>query len=659
MTMRRWSHDPSDHVSAELLHHLADLNVNQRYAVECENKPMLVLAGPGSGKTLVLTMRIARLILEGANERFRILGLTFTRMAAEAMRHGVERLLDSESERARLVTFHSFCNEALRQHGSHLGLRPDFQVIAHDADRLQILRDVVRKSLLRDMPRMREQRMMTIIDHLLRDGYDGSDEAPPPYSDAGRGWIRNIYREYLDAQLRSNGLDFGTLVVCATRLFREHPQVAKHYRVVYPHVCVDEFQDTNKSQNLLLRALYPQGTTSIFAAADDDESMFRFRQYGANPIHIEELRQDYGMSVVRLPESYRSPPAFVALANNLIRLNDKQRVTATPPVVTSNRPNSPAVRVRRFSDHGAEAAWIANDIRVRSPDAGQCAVLARSKRLLGPVASALRSEGLSPHIVGRRNQFDSPFLQFVHSALLLANAPQDTEQIWTLCKAYLDLTGVDVKPEEVEAENLIGGGSPLRRFVDAAEPKSVAMANSIFLLESLRHELVEHTNYRNFYKLVFDWWSKLQRRLSDADPRSGDLEEVEVWNKLVRTEDTHLGSGATLSQFLHELDMRRISSSPKSEDILCLPVHLTKGREFEHAYFVGLTENQFPSFNTRDNDDDGPAIEEERRIYFMAITRVRFSLTLTHADSYFGCPRVPSRFLREMGLAEEVVEAPR
>ena len=656
MTMREWSHDASDHVSAELLHHLADLNANQRYAVECENKPLLVLAGQGSGKTLVLTMRIARLILKSANERFRILGLTFTRMAAEAMRHGVERLLDSESERARLVTFHSFCNEALRQHGSHLGLRPDFQVIAHDADRLQILRDVVRKSLLRDMPRMREQRIMTIIDRLLRDGYDGSDEAPLPNWDADRGWIRNIYRAYMDAQLRSNGLDFGTLVVCAARLFREHPQVAKHYRVVYPHVCVDEFQDTNKSQNLLLRALYPQGTTSIVAAADDDGSMFR--QYGANPIHIEELRQDYGMSVVRLPESYRSPPAFVALANNLIRLNHEQSVTATPPVVTSNRPNSPTVRVRRFSDHGAEAAWIAHDIRVRSLGAGQCAVLARSKRLLGPVASALRSEGLSPHIVGRKNQFDSPFLQFVHSALLLANAPQDTEQIWTLCKAYLDLTGVDVKPEEVEAECLIGGGSPLRGFVDAAEAKSVVMASSILLLESLRHELVEHTNYRNFYKSVSDWWSKLQRRPSDTDPRSGDMEEVEVWNELIRTEDTHLGSGATLSQFLHELDMRRISPSPKSEDILCLPVHLTKGKEFEHAYFVGLTENQFPSFNARDNDD-GPAIEEERRICFMAITRVRSSLTLTHADSYFGSPRVPSRFLREMGLAEVIVEARR
>ena len=651
------SHDASHHVSDKLLHHLADLNANQRQAVACENKPLLVLAGPGSGKTLVLTTRIARLIWESPNERFRILGLSFTRSAAEAMRHGVERLLGPESERVRLATFHSFCNEALQQHGSHLGLRPDFQVIAHDADRLQILREVVRESDVCDIPRMREQRVMAIIDHLLRDGYDGGDETPLPYSDVGSGWIRKTYRAYMDAQLRNNGLDFGTLVVCATRLFREYPQVAKHYRVVYPHVCVDEFQDTNKSQNLLLRALYPQDTINIFAAADEDESMFR--RYGASPIHIERLRQYYRMSVIRLPESYRSPPAFVRLANNLIRFNHEQCITATPPVATSNRPNSPTVRVRCFSDHGAEAAWIAHDIRVRSLGAGQCAVLARSKRLLGPVASALRREGLSPHIVGRKNEFDSPLLQFVHSALLLANAPQDTEQMWTLCKAYLDLTGVDVKPEEVEAESLIGGGSPLRGFVDTAEAKSVGMADSNLLLESLRDDLVRYTNYRDFYKSVFDWWSKLQHRPSDADPRSGDMEEVEVWNELTRTEDTHLGSGATLSQFLHELDMRWISSSPMSEDILCLPVHLTKGKEFEHAYFVGLTESQFPSFNARDSDDDSRAIEEERRICFMAITRVRSSLTLTHAESYFGSPKEPSRFLREMGLAEEIVEAQR
>ena len=637
--------------------HMSHLNENQREAVEWGNKPLLVLAGTGSGKTSVLTMRIARLIRESPNERFRILGLTFTRMAAEEMRSGVERLLGPEAQRARLATFHSFCNEALRQHGSHLGLRPNFHIIVHDADRLQVLREVIRESDVYDMPRVREQSVMTIIDHLLQDGYDGGDETPLPYSDAGRDWIRTIYKDYMDAQLRNNGLDFGTLVVYATRLFREHPQVAKHYRVVYPYICVDEFQDTNRAQNLLLRALYPKDTAHVFAVADEDECIFR--RYGANPIHIEKLRQDYRMSVIRLPESYQCPPAFVELANNLIRFNHEQCVATTPPMATSDRRYCPAIRVRRFSDHNAETAWIAHDIGDRSLDAGRCAILARNKRLLGSVACALRRVGLSPHVVGGRNEFDSPLLQFVHSALLLANAPQDTDQMWTLCKAYLDLTGVEVRPEEAEAKSLICGGSPLRGFLDVAEAHSEGLIDSAPLIESLRDQLVEHLNYRNFYESVFNWWSKPQHRPGGADLSSEDDEEIEVWNNLTRTGSTHFGNGPTLSQFLHELDMRQTSSSPRLGDVPCLPIHLTKGREFEHAYLVGLTESQFPSYNARHSGDDSREIEEERRIFFMAITRVRCSLTLTHAESYFGSPKEPSRFLWEMGLTEGSAEAKR
>lgn len=657
MTMRGWSLDASGHVSEELWHHLASLNPSQRYAVECENKPLLVLAGPGSGKTLVLSTRIARLILESANERFRILGLTFTRIAAQSMRDGVEHLLGPKTERVRLATFHSFCNEVLRQHGSHLGLRPDFQVIAHDADRLQILREVVRESDFCDMPTLREERVMTIVDHLLRDGYDGGDETPLPYSGLGRDWIRKIYHAYVDTQLRNNGLDFGTLVVCATRLFREHTQVAKHYRVVYPHVCVDEFQDTNKSQNLLLRALYPQDTTNLFAVAHEDESMFQ--RYGAKPIYIEKLRQDYRMSVIRLPESYRCPPAFVELANNLIRFNQEQCVTETPPVAASDRLNAPTVRVRRFSDCNAEAAWIAHDIGDRSLDADGCAVLARNTRILRSVACALRRVGLSPYVVGGKNEFHSPLLQFVHSTLLLANAPQDTDHIWTLCKAYRALTGVDVSPEEAEAMSLVGGGSPLRGFLDAAKEKSAGPIDSAPLIELLREQLVERLSYRCFYESALKWWAELQPHPDSVFPSSEDVDEIKIWNELMYAGSPHSGSGVTLNQFLHDLDMRRASSLPKLGDILCSPIHRTKGMEFEHAYLAGLTENQFPSYDARYSGDGSRRIEEERRIWFVAITRARCSLTLTYAESYFGMPKKPSRFLWEMGLAEETVDARR
>ena len=200
---------------------MGKMNANQQHAVEWKEGPCLVLAGPGSGKTFVLTMRVARLIRESSDARFRVLALTFTTKAADEMRNRVETLLGPDTRRARLTTFHSFCAEVLRQHGSHLGLRPDFEILAQDADRLQVLDEAIGVSRCPDIPDVRGSGILRMIDHLYREGHDGGVDTPLPFSGSPRRWIGGVYRAYMDVLIRHNHLDYGALLVCCLRLFRK------------------------------------------------------------------------------------------------------------------------------------------------------------------------------------------------------------------------------------------------------------------------------------------------------------------------------------------------------------------------------------------------------------------------------------------------------
>ena len=286
---------------------LDSLNANQRRTVDWNDGPMLVLAGPGAGKTLVLTTRVARLIQETPDKRFRVLALTFTTKAAEEMRRRVAHLLGPRMRRTRLTTFHGFAADVLRQHGSHFGLRPDFAILNHDEDRHLLLQDAIQDAGHAGIPAGATAKgLLPMVDRLLRDGHDGgeSQDAPLPFAAPGKEWIRPIYRAYFRRLIEGNHLDFGALLVCCLRLFRERPPIARDYRIVYPFACVDEYQDTNRVQDLLLRALYPDRNSNLFVVADDDQAIYQ--RNGASPERLRRLRTDYAMEVVQLPEGDKS-----------------------------------------------------------------------------------------------------------------------------------------------------------------------------------------------------------------------------------------------------------------------------------------------------------------------------------------------------------------
>ena len=628
---------------------MSELNPNQQRAVRWNDGPLLVLAGPGSGKTFVLTTRVARLIRESPDARFRVLALTFTTKAADEMRNRLESMLGADTRRARLMTFHSFCAEVLRQHGSHLGLRPDFGILAQDADRLRALDEAIHKGDSLDIPNVRAGGIVRMIDHLYREGYDEAEDMSPPLSGSPRQWIGPIYSAYIQGLIGDNHLDYGALLVCCLRLFRERPRIARHYRIVYPYICVDEYQDTNKCQDRILRHLCPEREPNLFVVADDDQIIYQWN--GASPERLAQLRRDYSMRVIQLPDSYRCPASVIELANNLIQFNLERSPSkqALRSVVAEQDRDS--IRVKHFCNEAEEMAWIAYDIQSRSIRPADCVVLARNAKLLESAAEAFRRAGIVPYLIQRRHELRSPPLRFTQAALRLAIAPREIEQMRVLCKAFFYLTGIDVRVSDAEAESEAHGGSLLSGFLEVAESNPTTH-DSAPLLDALRNQLLERLQYHEFVVAVFDWYHSepsIQIEEKEDDLDDGE-EEILIWNDLEREVYRQVGARPTLSRFLQEIDLRPKVIPPRREAIQCLTIHSAKGREFTHVYLVGLAEDQLPSYHSKKSGSRGRELEEERRGCFVAITRSQSTLTMTYSDTYFGWKKQPSRFLSEMGL---------
>ena len=273
---------------------LTSLNENQREAVLWDNGSLLVLAGPGAGKTRVLTYRIARILEQSNGQHFRVLALTFTNKAAAEMRGRVEELMPGELGRVRLTTFHSYAVELLRQHGNHLDFRPDFQIFSNDADREALLDDVLgqlRKNLTYTLPgHIRAAKILPAVTHLLElcVPTDKVEMFLEQANVANAAPLARVYTAYRDALRLNNSLDFPSLIAESLYLLNKFPFLVKHVRRVFKHIIVDEFQDTNHSQYRILTLIAQSDPSSLFVVADDDQVIYQWN--GANPKRIKAGR---------------------------------------------------------------------------------------------------------------------------------------------------------------------------------------------------------------------------------------------------------------------------------------------------------------------------------------------------------------------------------
>jgi DNA helicase-2/ATP-dependent DNA helicase PcrA len=297
----------------------SSLKETQLQAVNWHDGHLLVLAGPGSGKTRVLTYRIARIIEETPDKHFRILGLTFTNKAAAEMRTRIEALVPNVGSRTLLTTFHSFAGDILRQHGHFIGLRPDFTIFTQEGERVALLDEAISDATpADDETDYTGEKLISVVSRLLDSGAD--KQTTPTFLQSlpleHQAPIANIYYAYRKRMIAAGTLDFGGLIVEALGLLRNNPAVRKQVQRVYSYICVDEFQDTNRSQYDILTSLVNTETKNLFVVADDDQIIYQWN--GASPERLEALKNDFSMTVLQLPANYRCPPKVIELANSLI-----------------------------------------------------------------------------------------------------------------------------------------------------------------------------------------------------------------------------------------------------------------------------------------------------------------------------------------------------
>lgn len=633
-----------------------ELSDIQRKAVNWGDGAVLVLAGPGSGKTRVLTCRAARLLERSQDDRFRILALTFTNKAANEMANRLAIMSPGLEDRAEVHTFHGFCVQVLRQHGAHLGIKPDFAIYARTPDRQGVLDDALGRNF--ESSDSSARRFLPMID-TLKARLVGPEQSEAWLSETN-GWppdearrLAEAYALYEKELRRTNALDFNSLIFEAHRLFK-FPAIARHYQTVYRYWLVDEFQDTNGAQYELLRRMAGKEFRQIFAVADDDQTIYEWN--GANIRRIGTFVDEFKCGVIQLPTNFRCPAPIVEAANRLVVYNAMRTKGKRPAEPAKPRipGDSQPIRCRVFNTDQDEAQGISAEIAgVNAADRERTLVLARTRALLVPTYRALQANGIPAAILSRRDDFASPQMRWLIACLNQINRPLDRRNFASLVESFNRFA-------LLSEEFLANGIAPLEfdELLSRAEIESVAYfsvwakaaqaaglpnpaAEIVNLIAGLsRGEL----NLAETVRRIVDSF-----RINNTDD---DLrEDLSAWHRL--TGEIRAVKGlSSLDRFLQELELRSKEPTPAPGAVSLATIHGAKGLEFDSVYLIGLAEDILPSWHSVKKGSTSAALEEERRSCFVAITRTKKRLILSRAKAYRGWGKQPSRFLAEMSLGE-------
>jgi len=636
----------------EALQSLSDI---QRHAVSWTKGSLLVLAGPGSGKTRVLTTRIARLLHESPDDPFRVLALTFTNRAADEMRERIERMVPEAEDRLFIGTFHAFSADVLRQHGQHLGLRTDFRIYSTNDDRAEIARRAIASEKGRAAGLGEHDANFLPLVDLAKAKLIPSHGVAGKFQNAEYGEKFEAFYAAYDAELAAaNALDFNSLVYNAHQVFACFPALAGRYRSVYQYWCVDEFQDTNSAQYDLLKAMVGDSFREIFAVADDDQIIYEWN--GADYLRLDQFRADFDADLVQIPTNFRCPPEVVACANSLIACNLLRSAQKKPLSAARDSAGSSVIEVLRFPTDEDEAQGIAQHIADHRQDVlEQTAVLARTRRLLNPIAGRLTALGIQSQVVIRHDEFQSAAFNWLHNSLRLAAHKTDERVFAAFSGAFNEMFGSALSTLEIAARSqadrvdlFTEWDRVVREEVDMADARALAEA-----ARKLHRGNLDHARFATAVTSVFERWLADDSLGNEGHEAFSVLQEdIAAWHALSGEVARAIGMPTDLERFLQELDLRSKEPPVRPNTVRLMTIHGAKGNEFDHIYLVGLAEDVLPSFYSKKKGDKSPQFEEERRNCFVAVTRCQKTLTLSHAERYSGWTKAPSRFLQEMGLSQ-------
>jgi ATP-dependent DNA helicase UvrD/PcrA len=622
---------------------LAGLNPQQREAVLATDGPVLILAGAGSGKTRVITHRIAHLVLDKGVPSERILAVTFTNKAAGEMKARTEALLPGQSVKSWISTFHSLCVRILRREAEAAGLPRDF-VIYDDDDQLQAVREALRAL---DLPEKVHppRRILARISATKNAGRDPEEEGESESAAAAiLARVAERYRQTLEA---AHALDFDDLLLRAVALLETNEGVRESYRRRFQYVLVDEYQDTNRAQYELVRHLAgPQGNITV--VGDEDQSIYSWR--GADIRNILDFEADFpGARVLRLEENYRSRPAILDAASGLVAHNEKRKGKTLRPV----KPAGDPVRLHQAGDEYQEAAWVVARISGRR-EGGRSAVLYRMNSQSRLFEEALMRAGVPYEVWGGVGFYERREVKDLLSYLRLVANPRDPIALRRVVnvppRGIGDRTVQELERvarergistwdalSVVEQEALLPARAtqPLRRFREMLD--TVRTEAPDLGIKGLLTRILEVTGYAA---------ALAQEESHESQDRLENL--AELLSAAVDYESRE--DSPSLVGFLDRVSL--LSDVDKARDdapVVLMTLHSAKGLEFDAIFLVGLEEGLVPHARSLARGD---ALEEERRLCYVGMTRARERLHLTWAQSrsVFGQRRLsePSRFLVEI-----------
>lgn len=645
--------------------YLNKLNESQREAVEYNEGPSLVIAGAGSGKTRVLTYKIAYLVHLGLAPQS-ILALTFTNKAAREMKERIAAITgDQTARRLWMGTFHSIFSRILRYEAEHIGYPSNF-TIYDTTDSKSLLKAIIKEMQLDDKVYrlgMVQSRISNAKNALVTwKAYEQSKELMQHDIDSKVPLLREIYKRYQNRCQQAGAMDFDDLLLQTNILFRDHPQVLEKYRSFFQFVLVDEYQDTNFAQHLIVQRLCEQHRR-ICVVGDDAQSIYSFR--GANIDNILQFKNQYpGCRIFKLERNYRSTQNIVNAANSLIHKNKEQ----IHKNVYSEKEEGSKVRISAsYSDYeeGYAVASAINELRLRKDyDYVDFAILYRTNAQSRILEEALRKRGIPYKIYGGLSFYQRKEIKDIISYLRLIVNPHDEEafkrvinypsrgigdttvnkvikaatennvSLWTVLNAPIDY---DLPINSGTAKKLTDFREMIERFIEQNTRLSAEEMAAIVVKESgIVSSLFQDRSVEGISK---------QENLQEL------LKGIAEFCELRREEGVEQVS---LADFLSEVSLLTDQDNDKDEQankVTMMTVHAAKGLEFKNVFVVGLEEELFPSSMSKDNPR---AVEEERRLFYVAITRAEENCVLTYAKSRFrngqSAMCSPSRFLKDIDV---------
>lgn len=639
------------------------LNEMQRIAVEHDRGPLLILAGAGSGKTRVLTHRIAYLIEERGVNPFQIMALTFTNKAAKEMRERVDNIISYGAENIWVSTFHSTCVRILRRFIESIGYERNFTI--YDADDQKTLMKEVLKYLEIDTKNIKERAFLSAIssakDSLI---------SPEVFElnagiDFNQQRYAKVYKEYQKRLKSNNALDFDDLIFKTVELFQTNAEALSYYQKRFRYIMVDEYQDTNTAQFRLIH-LFAKSTNeygeiehNLCVVGDDDQSIYKFR--GANIRNILDFEKQYlDALVIKLEQNYRSTQNILNAANEVI-LNNTGRKDKS--LWTKNEEGAP-LRFIQFENDYEEASSIVNEIssKVMKEDwhYNNFAILYRTNAQSRTFEEKLVLKGIPYRLVGGINFYQRKEIKDIIAYLRTINNGQDNlsvKRIINVPRRGIGLASIDRIDEYAlvngisffdaleQIEFIPGMGratEKIRSFVNMINGLRSGLASGEFPFKKLIDEILNATGYLKELEASDD--EAAADRISNID---------ELISKLSIYEDTHM-EDAFLNQFLEEIALvADIDNLDTNRDaVILMTLHSAKGLEFPNIYLVGMEEGIFPGYMVLNAENPDEELEEERRLCYVGITRAEKNLVFSAARQRMMRGEFqynkPSRFINEI-----------